>query len=112
MLFLMQKTIKSIMKKLDKLTYELAKNCLSKNSNVEAKLFLNWDKIFIKYIDIIKPLRINFFSNKSKNGILILRVKRGFELEVQMEQIKILNLANNYIGYKAIERIKISNEGF
>ena len=108
----MQKAIKSIIKKLDKLTYELAENCLSKNSIIEAKLFLNWNKIFVKYIKIIKPLRINFVSNNSRNGILILKVKRGFELEVQMEQIKILNLANNYIGYKAIERIKISNEGF
>ena len=100
------------MKKLDKLTYELAENCLSKNNNIEAKLFLNWNNIFIKYSKIIEPLRVYFSSNKSRNGILILRVKRGFELEVQMEQIKILNLANNYIGYKAIEKIKISKEGF
>ena len=100
------------MKKLDTLTYELAENCLSKNNLIEAKLFLNWDKIFSKYSHVVKPLKVHFIKNNNKNGTLILEVQRGYELEIQMEQLKILNLANNFIGFKAIDKIKIIKHGY
>ena len=100
------------MKKLDTLTYELAENCLSKNNLIEAKLFLNWDKIFSKYSNVVKPMRVQFLKKNNKNGTLILEVQRGYELEIQMEQLKILNLANNFIGFKAIDKIKIVNKGY
>ena len=100
------------MKKLDTLTYELAKNCLSKNNLIEAKLFLNWDKIFSKYSNFVKPIKVQFIKNNHKNGTLILEVQRGYELEIQMEQLKILNLANNFIGFKAIDKIKIIKNGY
>ena len=100
------------MKKLDALTYELAENCLSKNNLIEAKLFLNWDKIFSKYSNVVKPMKVQFIRKNNKNGTLILDVKRGYELEIQMEQMKILNLANNFIGFKAIDKIKIIKKGY
>jgi len=100
------------MKKLDTLTYELAETCLSKNNLIEAKLILNWDKIFSKYYNVVKPIKVQFMRKNNKNGTLILKVKRGFELEIQMEQVKILNLANNFIGFKAIEKIKIIKNGY
>ena len=100
------------MKKLDTLTYELAENCLSKNNLIEAKLFLNWDKIFSKYSNVLKPMKVQFIRKNNKNGTLILEVQRGYELEIQMEQLKILNLANNFIGFKAIDKIKIVNKGY
>ena len=46
------------------------------------------------------------------NGTLVLEVKRGFELEIQMEQIKILSLANNFFGFKVIDKIKIIKNGY
>ena len=97
------------MKKLSTLTYEFAEGCLSKNNKIEAKLFLNWNKIFKHYNHIIKPVKIYFSKKKLREGVLFLRVKRGFELEIQMEHIKILNLANDFIGYKAVHKIKILN---
>ena len=100
------------MKKLDILTYELAENCLSKNNLIEAKLFLNWDKIFYKYSNVVRPMKVQFIRKNNKNGTLILEVQRGYELEIQMEQIKILNLANNFIGFKAIDKIKIIKNGY
>ena len=100
------------MKKLDTLTYELAENCLSKNNQIDAKLFLNWDKIFSKYSNVVKPIKVQFIKKNYKNGTLILEVQRGYELEIQMEQLKILNLANNFIGFKAIDKIKIIKNGF
>ena len=90
------------MKKLDTLTYELAQNCLRKNNLIEAKLFLNWDKIFSKYSNVVKPIKVQFIKKDNKNGTLILEVKRGFELEIQMEQVKILNLANNFLDLKLL----------
>ena len=48
------------MKKLDTLTYSLAENCLSKNNLFEAKLILNWDKIFHKYSHVVKPIKVQF----------------------------------------------------
>ena len=101
------------MKKLDTLTYSLAENCLSKNNLFEAKLILNWDKIFSKYSNVVKPIKVQFMKkNKNKNGTLVLEVKRGFELEIQMEQINILSLANNFFGFKAINKIKIIKNGY
>ena len=100
------------MKKLDTLTYELAENCLSKNNLIEAKLILNWDKVFSKYSNFVKPVKVQFIRKNYKNGTLILEVKRGYELEIQMERVKILNLANNFIGFKAIENIKIIKYGY
>ena len=100
------------MKKLDTLTYELAENCLSKNNLIEGKLILNWDKIFSRYSNVVKPVKVQFIRRNHKNGTLILEVKRGYELEIQMEQVKILNLANNFIGFKAIEKIKIIKYGY
>ena len=103
---------KSIMKKLDTLTYSLAENCLSKNNLFEAKLILNWDQIFSKYSHVVKPIKVQFMKKNNKNGTLVLEVKRGFELEIQMEQVKILNLANNFFGFKAIDKIKIIKNGY
>ena len=100
------------MKKLDTLTYELAENCLSKNNQIDAKLFLNWDKIFSKYSNVVKPIKVKFIRKNNKNGTLILEVQRGYELEIQMEHLKILNLANNFIGFKAIDKIKIIKNGY
>jgi len=93
------------MKKLDTLTYSLAENCLSKNNLFEAKLILNWDKIFSKYSNVVKPIKVQFMKKNNKNGTLVLEVKRGFELEIQMEQIKILSLANNFFGFLCLKNI-------
>ena len=54
-------------------------------------------------------VRVRIFMKKNnKNGTLVLEVKRGFELEIQMEQIKILSLANNFFGFN-LQKINIVN---
>lgn len=100
------------MKKLGNLTLKLAENYLSKNSKIEAKLLLNWDKLFISHNKKFKLYRVLFFKNQKNNGMLVLIVNRGFELEIQMETIKILDKVNNFLGYKAINKIKIKKENF
>ena len=44
--------------------------------------------------------------------MLVLNVKERFELEIQMETLKILDKVNNFLGYKAIDKIKIKKENF
>ena len=100
------------MKKLENLTYKLAEYYLSKNNKIEAKLFLNWNKIFEQNENIFKPRRILFSRNQKNQGTLLLEVKRGFELEIQMQTFKILNKLNNFLGYKAIDNLKIKKEDF
>ena len=100
------------MKKLGNLTLKLAENILSKNSKIEAKLLLNWDKLFENNNKKFKLYRVLFLKNKKNNGMLVLNVNRGFELEIQMETIKILDKVNNFLGYKAIDKIKIKKENF
>ena len=100
------------MKKLGNLTLKLAENILSKNSKIEAKLLLNWDSLFINNNKKFKLYRVLFLKNQKNNGMLVLKVNRGFELEIQMETTKILDKVNNFLGYKAINKIKIKKENF
>ncbi len=100
------------MKKLGNLTLKLAENYLSKNSKIEGKLLLNWNKLFINYNEKFKLNRVLFLKNRKNKGMLVLNVKRGFELEIQMETLKILDKVNNFLGYKAIDKIKIKKENF
>jgi len=100
------------MKKLGNLTLKITENYLSKNSKIEGKLLLNWNKLFINYNEKFKLYRVFFLKNQKNKGMLILNVKRGFELEIQMETLKILDKVNNFLGYKAIDKIKIKKENF
>ena len=54
------------MKKLGNLTLKLAENYLSKNSKIEAKLLLNWSKLFINYNEKFKLNRVLFLKNRKK----------------------------------------------
>ena len=100
------------MKKLGNLTLKITENYLSKNSKIEGKLLLNWNKLFINYNEKFKLNRVLFLKNRKNKGMLVLNVKRGFELEIQMETLKILDKVNNFLGYKAIDKIKIKKENF
>ena len=48
------------MKILSNLTDNLVKHCLSKNSHVEAKILLNWDKIASENSKITFPDKVRF----------------------------------------------------
>ena len=95
------------MKTLTKLTYPIIENCLSKNNKIEAKLIINWSKITPEYNNIIFPKKVMFFNNKTNQGKLVLNVTRGFGPEIQMKIPYLLNKINDFLGYKAIDEIKI-----
>ena len=48
-----------------------------------------------------------FFNNKTNQGKLVLDVTRGFGPVIQMQIPYLLNKINDFLGYKAIDEIKI-----
>ena len=95
------------MKSLYNFTQPIIKKSLSGNNNIEAKILMDWNNIVKEYGKIIFPEKVNFLKNEKNNGVLILNVQRGFGTEIQMQIPKILDKINNYLGYKAISKIKI-----
>ncbi len=95
------------MKILSSLTNNLVEHCLSKNNHIEAKILMNWNKIATENSEITFPRQVKFKNNNRNNGTLILNVQRGFSLLIQMKIPELLNRINNFIGYKAINEIKI-----
>ena len=95
------------MKTLTNITYPIIENCLSKNNKIEAKLLVNWSKIASEYGNVTFPKKIMFFNNKTRQGKLILSVTRGFGPVIQMQTPNLLNKINDFLGYKAIDEIKI-----
>ena len=65
-----------------------------------SKLILNHDP----YMD---GENLIDYLDEYRNGTLILNVQKGFSLLIQMKIPELLNRINNFIGYKAINEIKI-----
>ena len=95
------------MKILSSLTNNLVEHCLSKNNHIEAKILMNWNRIANENSKITFPGKVKFKNNNRNNGTLILNVHRGFSLLIQMKIPELLNKINDFIGYKAINEIKI-----
>ena len=95
------------MKILSSLTDNLVEHCLSKNNLVEAKILMNWNTIANENSKITFPGKVKFMNNNRNNGTLILNVQKGFSLIIQMKTPELLNRINDFIGYKAINEIKI-----
>ncbi len=68
---------------------------------------MNWNEIAKNYSKISFPNKVKFENKQTKNGILILNVQQGFGPELQMIMPKLLNKINDFLGYKAISKIKI-----
>ncbi len=46
-------------------------------------------------------------SQANKNGILILSVQRGNEINIEYSKKEIINKINSYFGYKLVSEIKL-----
>ena len=100
------------MKILSDLTYNLVKSYVSKNSDVEAKLIINWSKIAKEYKYSTFPKKIQFYKEDKNNGTLLLYVRKAFGLEIQMVSPKLIVRINDFLGYKVIDKIKIIQTDF
>jgi len=83
------------------------KRHLRKGSYNYSNIIDNWTKIVNKKIsDICYPITIKI-GKEMKDGILVLNVIHGKELEIEYEKNEIIEKINSFFGYNCIEQVKL-----
>ena len=83
------------------------KQILKKNGYNYSEIISKWSILVGKDIaSYCYPKSIKM-TNGGKNGILILSVKRGNEINVEYSKRDIVNRVNSYFGYKLINNIRL-----
>tara|TARA_Y100000591_G_scaffold202738_1_gene175473 strand:- start:769 stop:1254 length:486 start_codon:yes stop_codon:yes gene_type:complete len=83
------------------------KRHLRKGSYNYSNIIDNWTKIVNRKIsDICYPITIKI-GKEMKDGILVLNVIHGKELEIEYEKNEIIDKINNFFGYNCINNIKL-----
>ena len=83
------------------------KRHLRKGSYNYSNIIDNWTKIVNKKIsDICYPITIKI-GKEMKDGILVLNVIHGKELEIEYEKNEIIEKINSFFGYNCINNIKL-----
>ena len=83
------------------------KRHLRKGSYNYSNIIDNWTKIVNKKIsDVCYPVTIKI-GKEMKDGILVLNVIHGKELEIEYEKNEIIDKINNFFGYNCINNIKL-----
>ena len=83
------------------------KGILKKNGYNYSEIISKWKTLLGKNIsDFAIPKSIKM-KNGSKNGTLVLSVKRGNEIDVEYSKQIIIDKINSYFGYKLINEIRI-----
>ena len=83
------------------------KGILKRNGYNYSEIISKWDNLVGKDIsDFSYPKSIKM-SRGNTNGILILAVKRGNEINIEYSKKEIINKINSYFGYKLISEIRL-----
>jgi len=83
------------------------KGILKKNGYNYSEIINKWNLLVGKDIaNYCYPKSIKM-SQANKNGILILSVQRGNEINVEYSKREIINKINSYFGYKLISEVKL-----
>ena len=83
------------------------KRHLRKGSYNYSNIIDNWTKIVNRKIsDICYPITIKI-GKEMKDGILVLNVIHGKELEIEYEKNEIIEKINSFFGYNCINNIKL-----
>lgn len=87
----------------------VTKPLLKGRSRAETGLILDWpDAVGAKIAGLCRPLSVTFpHRGQRDGGVLLLQVASGRGPEVQHLEPQILQRVNGYLGYPAIERIRI-----
>jgi hypothetical protein len=89
---------------LDKVTAPVMK----KQGWQKAKIMVGWPEIVGQEIAAkCKPRQLTFPKNQKTGGTLTLRVKGAYALELQHLEPLLLEKLAVYLGYRAIDRIKL-----
>ena len=83
------------------------KGILKKNGYNYSEIISKWNLLVDKEISgCCYPKSIKM-SKANKNGILILSVQRGNEINVEYSKKDIINKINSYFGYQLISEIRL-----
>ena len=83
------------------------KKHLKKGGYNYSNIIDNWTKMVTKKIsDACYPVKIKM-GKDMKNGILILNVAHGKELEIEYENREIMDKINSFFGYDCISEISL-----
>ncbi len=83
------------------------KKILEKNGYNYSEIINKWDFLVGKNIsDKTYPRSIKMVRGNS-NGILVLAVKRGNEIDIEYSKKEIINKINSYFGYKLIGELRL-----
>ena len=83
------------------------KGILRKNGYNYSEIINKWNLLVGKDISNYSYPKSIKMSQTNKNGILILSVQRGNEINVEYSKKEIINKINSYFGYKLISEIKL-----
>ena len=83
------------------------KGILKKNGYNYSEIINKWNLLVGKEISNFSYPKSIKMSQANKNGILILSVQRGNEINVEYSKKEIINKINSYFGYKLISEIKL-----
>ena len=83
------------------------KKILNKKGYIYSDIISNWNYLVGSKISKVSyPKSFKPIGNNSP-GILILRVQRGNEIDVEYSKSEIMNKINSHFGYKLIDEIKL-----
>ena len=83
------------------------RSILRKNGYNYSEIINKWNLLVGKDISNYSYPKSIKMSQANKNGILILSVQRGNEINVEYSKKEIINKINSYFGYKLISEIRL-----
>ena len=95
-------------KKIGETLPKILEKKLKKANFIEISIIKNWKEIVGD--DIAKhcwPIKITFSNENNLNSKIIIKVERGWSLEIEHKSYEIIDKLNQYFGYKAISKINI-----
>ena len=88
------------------------KSILKKNGYNYSEIISKWSMLVGKDIsDCAYPKSIKM-KERNSDGILVLAIKRGDEINIEYSKKEIINKINSYFGYKLISQIKLETFNF
>ena len=83
------------------------KGILKKNGYNYSEIISKWNMLMGKDISSFSYPKSIKMTKESNNGILILAVKRGNEINIEYSKEEIINKINSYFGYRLINEVRL-----
>ena len=83
------------------------KGILKKSGYNYSEIISKWNMLMGKDISSFSYPKSIKMTKESNNGILILAVKRGNEINIEYSKEEIINKINSYFGYRLINEVRL-----